>query len=113
MSEQSPVYSEPRAAELADLLSSSTTSPWLKTALLAALEVDPERAADEAQMLAAVLAGRRPTSRPLLDVAYRIKRADGSLWQYRAHHSPEQHRDYIAVCATALQPGEQLSFVNE
>ena len=44
-------------------------------------------------------------------IIYTITRTDGSVWNYRADHNREQHREYIATCATVLQPGERLSYV--
>lgn len=59
MSEQSPTYhATPAAPDAQEILASPSTSFWLKDALQAALQRDPVDAANDAELLAAVLASR-------------------------------------------------------
>lgn len=57
MSEQSPIYhAAPVAPDVQQILTSPSASDWLKEALQAALQRDPVDAANDAQLLASVLA---------------------------------------------------------
>ncbi len=58
MSEESPIYHHAGSLDVQAVLTSPTASPWLKNALQAALQRDPLDAADDAVLLAAVLANR-------------------------------------------------------
>lgn len=58
MSEERPVYYTPPVPDADAILSSPDTSTWLKDALRAALERDPVDAANDAELLCSVLAGR-------------------------------------------------------
>jgi hypothetical protein len=59
MSEQSPTYHAAAATpDVQEVLASPSTSFWLKDALQAALLRDPVDAANDAELLAAVLASR-------------------------------------------------------
>jgi hypothetical protein len=58
MSEESPTYHLPAAPDAEALLASASASFWLKDALRAALQRDPVDAANDAELLAAVLASR-------------------------------------------------------
>lgn len=60
MSEQSPTYHATAATpDMQEILTSPGTSFWLKEALQAALQRDPVDAANDAELLALVLASRR------------------------------------------------------
>lgn len=59
MSEQIPIYHQPRLPDIDELLNAPSTSFWLRSALQAALQRDPADAANDAEVLAAVLARRR------------------------------------------------------
>lgn len=59
MSEQSPTYhATPATPGAQEILASPSSSSWLKDALQAALQRDPVDAANDAELLAAVLASR-------------------------------------------------------
>jgi hypothetical protein len=58
MSEQSPIYHQPAAPDVQAILTSPSASLWLKDALQAALQRDPVDAAQDAELLALVLASR-------------------------------------------------------
>jgi hypothetical protein len=58
MSEQSPIYYEPAKPTVEAILTSKSASTWLKTALQNALDRDPVDAANDAEVLASVLASR-------------------------------------------------------
>lgn len=59
MSEQSPVYHVTAAGpDAQEILASPSASFWLKEALQAALQRDPVDAANDAELLASVLAKR-------------------------------------------------------
>lgn len=58
MSEDSPIYHQASLVSAEEILSSPDASFWLKTALQSALLRDPVDASNDADVLAAVLAGR-------------------------------------------------------
>lgn len=59
MTERSPIYHvTPATLDAQEILASPSTSFWLKDALQAALQRDPVDAANDAELLAAVLASR-------------------------------------------------------
>lgn len=59
MSEQSPVYHPSATPDVQAILTSPSTSVWLKDALQAALQCDPVEAANDAELLASLLTQRR------------------------------------------------------
>jgi hypothetical protein len=66
MSEQRPTYhATPAALDVREILASPSTSFWLKDALLSALQRDPIDAANDAEVLASVLASRCHSSASL------------------------------------------------
>ena len=58
MSDQSQIYHPSPAPEVQAVLASPSTSFWLKDALQAALQRDPVDAANDAELLASLLADR-------------------------------------------------------
>lgn len=58
MSEESPPYHQPAAPGVEAILASPSASSWLKDALKAALQRDPVDAANDAELLAELLARR-------------------------------------------------------
>lgn len=58
MSEDSPIYHQASTTKAEEILSAPDASFWLKTALQSALLRDPVDAANDAEVLAAVLADR-------------------------------------------------------
>lgn len=61
MSEDRPIYHLPTAADVQSVLASPDASVWLKVALQSALQRDPVDAANDAELLAELLAKRCPS----------------------------------------------------
>lgn len=58
MSEERPIYHQPSAPDVDAILASPSASFWLKDALRSALQRDPVDAANDAELLASILASR-------------------------------------------------------
>lgn len=58
MSEERPIYHQPSAPDVDEILASPSASFWLKDALRSALQRDPVDAANDAELLASILAKR-------------------------------------------------------
>lgn len=58
MSEERPIYHQPSTPDVDEILASPSVSFWLKDALRSALQRDPVDAANDAELLASILAKR-------------------------------------------------------